>query len=81
MRRTASAFLRKHRTALSQLCARGIGEPPYIIAQVINDMIIRCRELKLYVTRPDEEMKIELAIFLSVQTLNYFNKARHRVAI
>jgi len=80
-RRSASAFLRKHRTALSQLCARGIGEPPYVIAQLINDMIIRCRELKLYVRRPEEEMKIEVAIFVSMHTLHYFNKARHRVAL
>ena len=80
-RRTASAFLQRHRRELSQLCARGIGEPPYIIAQVIHDMIIRCRELKLYVNLPEEEMKIEIAIFVSMQTLNYFNKVRHRVPV
>ena len=80
-RRSAAVFLRKIRPEISQLCARGVGESPYVIAQVLQDMIIRCREMKLYVNRPEEQVKIEVAIFVSMQTLNYLHNIRHRVPV
>jgi hypothetical protein len=80
-RRSAAVFLRKIRPEISQLCARGVGESPYVIAQILQDMIIRCRAMKLYVTRPEEEVKIEVAIFVSMQTLNYLHNLRHRVPV
>lgn len=80
-RKSAAAFLTKILPEISQLCARGIGESSYVIAQILQDMIIRCREMKLYVIRPEEEVKIEVAIFVSMQTLNYLHKIRHRVPL
>ena len=80
-RRSAAAFLKQILPEISQLCARGIGESSYVIAQILQDMIIRCREMKLYVVRPQEEVKIEVAIFVSMQTLNYLHKIRHRVPL
>jgi len=80
-RRSAAAFLRKIRPEISQLCAHGIGESPYVIAQLLQDMIVRCREMKLYVNRPEEEMKIEVAVFVSLQTLNFLHNIRHRIAV
>ncbi|HSH64619.1 MAG TPA: hypothetical protein VLB84_02205, partial [Bacteroidia bacterium] len=80
-RKSAAAFLKQILPEISQLCARGIGESSYVIAQILQDMIIRCREMKLYVVRPEEEVKIEVAIFVSLQTLNYLHKIRHRVPL
>ena len=80
-RRSAAVFLRKIRPEISQLCARGIGESPYVIAQILQDMIIRCREMKLYVTRTEDQVKIEVAIFVSMQALNYLHNIRHRVPV
>lgn len=80
-KRSAAVFLKKIRPEISQLCARGIGESPYVIAQILQDMIIRCREMKLYLTREEEEVKIEVAIFVSMQALNYLHKIRHRVPL
>lgn len=78
-RKTAAALLRKLQPELSRLCARWTGEYPYAIAQIMQEMILRCRELKLYVDRPEEEVKLDIAIFLSVQTLNYLHHVRHRI--
>lgn len=78
-RKTAAALLRKLQPELSRLCARWTGEYPYAIAQIMQEMILRCRELKLYVDRPEEQVKLDIAIFLSVQTLNYLHHVRHRI--
>ncbi len=80
-KRSAAVFLRQILPEISQLCARGIGESSYVFAQIIQDMIIRCREMKLYVARPEDEVKIEVAIFVSMQTLNYLHRIRHRVPL
>ena len=80
-RRSAAVFLRKLKPEFIQLCARGVGESPYVIAQILQDMIIRCREMKLYVTRPEEELKIEVAVFISLQTMNYMHNKRHKVPL
>src|SRR3990170_1842735 len=80
-RQSAAAFLRQIRPEISQLCARSVGESPYVIAQILQDMTIRCREMKLYVTRAKEEVKIEVAIFVSLQTLDYIHKYRHTLPV
>jgi len=77
--RKAAALLRRIQPELCQLCARWTGEYPYAIAQIMQEMILRCRELKLYVDRPEEQVKLDIAIFLSVQTLNYLHHVRHRI--
>jgi len=80
-RRSAAAFLRKIRPEISQICGRGIGESSYVIAQILQDMIVRCREMKLHIQRPDEEVKIDVAIFVTVLTLNYLHKFRQRISV
>lgn len=78
-KKTAAALLRQLQPELSGLCARWTGEYPYAIAQIMQEMILRCRALKLYVDRPQEEVKLDIAIFLSVQTLDYLHHVRHRI--
>jgi len=78
-KRKAATLLSRLQPQLCQLCARWTGEYPYAIAQIMQEMILRCRELKLYVDRPEEQVKLDVAIFLSVQTLNYLHHVRHRI--
>lgn len=78
-KRKAATLLGQMQPELCQLCARWTGEYPYAIAQIMQEMILRCRELKLYVDRPEERVKLDIAIFLSVQTLNYLHHVRHRI--
>ena len=79
--RSAAVFLRKLKPDFIQLCARSVGASPYVIAQILQDMIIRCREMKLNVTRPEEELKIEVAIFIGLQSIDYMHRNRHKVPL
>ncbi len=80
-RRSAAVFLSRIKTDLCMLCSRGTGQHPYVIAQVVQDMIHRCREMKLQLTRPEQDVRVDVAIFIAVQTLSYVNEIRHRVTI
>ncbi|MGH8246619.1 MAG: putative zinc-binding metallopeptidase, partial [Gammaproteobacteria bacterium] len=42
-RRSAGAFLRQVQSEVCRLCARGTGEHPYVFAQIMQEMIQRCR--------------------------------------
>ena len=80
-RRSAAAYLKRIAPELCRTCARGTGEYPYVIAQLLQDMILRCREMDLKVTRPEDEVKTEVAIFITVQTINYLHRVHHKVPV
>jgi len=80
-RRTAAAFLRRAAPELCAICARGTGRPPYFIAQLVQEMVRRCRELGLYVDAPDRQVKLDVAILLTVQTVNYLHQGQHKVPV
>jgi len=79
--RSAAAFLKRIAPELCHMCARGTGEYPYVISQLVQDMIVRCREMGLKVTRPEEDVRTEVAIFITVLTLNYLHRVHHRVPV
>ncbi len=78
---TAAAFLSRIRGELRQSVARWTGEYSYTIDQVIQEMIERCRELKLRVGLPEEELKRDAMILVAVRTTNFLHEGRHRVAV
>jgi len=80
-RELAARFLQRMRPELRRLVARWTGAYRYTIDQVFRDMIRRCRELKLRVSRPEEETKLEMAILLSVHAVRYLNSGYHEVAL
>ena len=80
-RRTAAAFLRRVAPELCQMCARGTGEHPYFIAQLIQEMVRRCRELKLYVDAPERQVIPDVAVLITVQTLNFLHNEHHKVPV
>lgn len=79
--RSAAAFLRRIRPELRKAVARGTGEHSYTIEQVLNEMIVRCRELNLQLDRPEGQVKLEVAVLLSAQTINYLHSGYHRVPL
>lgn len=79
--RSAAAFLRIYQNELCEICARGTGMYPYDIAQILQDMIVRCREMKLKISRDEDELKMDVAIFIVMQSLNYRQRINHRIAI
>ena len=78
---SASAFLRRISPELRRRVSWWTGEYAYAINRVLKDMIQRSRELDLRVSRPVSELKLEAAILLTMQTMNYLLSRNHRIAV
>ncbi|MEM6980440.1 MAG: putative zinc-binding metallopeptidase [Planctomycetota bacterium] len=78
---TAAAFLTRIRAELRRVVARWTGQYSYTIDQVIQEMIERCRELKLRLGGTVEEVKRDAMILVAVRTTNFMHQGRQRVAI
>ena len=77
----AATFLRRIRPELRRVVAQWTGQYQYIINQLLDDMIERCRELKLRLDRPLPEAERDVLVMLTVQTMNYLHGGHHRVAL
>jgi hypothetical protein len=78
---TAAQFLGKVRREVRRVVADWTGIYQYTIDRVLEDMITRCRELKLRLAIPEEQARYEFTVLLTVQTMNYLHSGRHRVAL
>ncbi len=80
-RPTAASLLREIRPELRRLVARWTGEYQYTIDKVLDDIIRRCRELRLRCTRSNELTTLESIVMVTVQVMNYLHDGHHRVAL
>jgi hypothetical protein len=78
---TAAQFLARMRQPVRRVVASWTGIYQYTIDKVLEDMISRCRELKLRLAVPEEQARYEFTVLLTVQTMNYLHSGRHRVAL
>jgi hypothetical protein len=78
---TAVQFLGKMRRPARRLVASWTGIYQYTIDRVFEDMIVRCKELKLRLAVPEEQARHEFTVLLTVQTMNYLHSGRHRMAM
>ena len=78
---SAAAFLRRARPDLRRTVAHWTGEHPYTIDQVLQEMIVRCRQLGLYCDRDRRQARQDAAVLLTVQTMNYLQNGHHRFAL
>jgi hypothetical protein len=76
---SATRFLARVRKDVRRMVARWTGEYQYTIDQVLDDIIGRCRELKLRLVDSEEQTKLDFTIMLTVQTVNYLHGGQHRV--
>ena len=77
----AAQFLGKMRRPARRLVASWTGIHQYTIDRVFEDMIVRCKELKLRLAVPEEQARNEFTVLLTVQTMNYLHSGRHRMAM
>ena len=77
----ASAFLRKNRAEIRLLVARWTGEYQYTLNQVMDDMIDRCRELKLRAVGPGRQLVMDFAVLLTVETMHHHYSRRSWIAL
>jgi len=80
-RERASHFLRRNRTEIRRLVSRWTGQYQFTLDQVLNDMIGRCRELKLRVVGPERRVRMDFAVLLTVKTMNFLYSRRNRIAL
>ncbi|MBN2216749.1 MAG: putative zinc-binding metallopeptidase [Pirellulales bacterium] len=78
---TAASVLNRARRELRRVVAQWTGEYQYTIDQVLDEMIERCRELRLRCDRPEPEAKRDALVMLTVQTMNYLHAGHHRAAL
>ena len=76
---TAAQFIARNRRTVRRVVAGWTGIYQYTIDQVLEDMIARCRELKLRVAGPEDQVRQEFTVLLTVQTMNYLHSGGHRL--
>jgi hypothetical protein len=77
----AARFIQRIRRDARRLVSEWTGSYQYTIDQVIEDMIERCRELKLRLKFTEERTKMDFMLVLTVQTMNHLHSGRHRMAL
>ncbi|HQU42225.1 MAG TPA: putative zinc-binding metallopeptidase [Pirellulales bacterium] len=78
---TAAEFLRRTREELRRVVADMSGEHEYTVDQVLQDLILRCRQLRLYRHQPQRKSEEEAAALLALHTRNYLENGQHRFAL
>lgn len=78
---SASAFLRRNRAAIRKLVARWTGEYEYTLNQVLDDMIERCRVMRLRAVGEKPELRMDFAVLLTVETMHFHYNRRHWIAL
>ena len=76
---TAARFIARYRREVRRVVANWTGIYQYTIDQVLEDMIARCRELKLRLAGPEEQARQEFTVLLTVQVMNYLHSGGHRL--
>ena len=76
---TAAQFISRTRRQVRRSVAEWTGIYQYTIDQVLEDMIGRCRELKLRLVAPEEQARQEFTVLLTVQAMNYLHSGGHRL--
>jgi hypothetical protein len=80
-RPSAASFIRSVRREVRQIVAEGTGVHQYTIDHVLENMIDRCKELKLRVSTPAREARRRVMIVLTVQVMNVLHSGYHRIAV
>jgi hypothetical protein len=78
---TAAQFLARIRKDVRRRVSEWTGIYQYTIDQVFADIIARSRQLKLRLKAPEDQTRVDFAVLLTVQAMNYLHSGRHRVAL
>jgi hypothetical protein len=80
-RQTAASFLRGMRREIREVVADWSGVHTYTIDQVLQDMIERCRELKLRLAIPPTKARNQAVILLTVHTVGLLHAGRQEIPL
>jgi hypothetical protein len=76
---TAAQFIARNRREVRRVVAEWTGIYQYTIDQVLEEMVARCRELKLRLAVPEDQARQEFTVLLTVQTMNHLHSGGHRL--
>jgi len=77
----ASRYIRRNRHELLSIVERWTREYRYRINEVLNDMIKRCDEMKLFVTTDDDTTKPELTACLTMLVMSKLHSGGFHIAL
>jgi len=80
-RETAVSFLRRTGPEIQQLVSDGTGVHGYAIDHLMELMIERAAQLKLRAAAREEQLKRQLMVMLTVQTMNVVHSGYYRIAL
>jgi hypothetical protein len=78
---SAAQFLRHYRAEISDIVARGTGVHHYTVNHIVRHMIVRCRELNLRVTMPEDEARQLVVVMLTMQVMQVMRTGYHRIPL
>jgi hypothetical protein len=67
---TAASFIRNNRSYFRQTVARWTGEYQLTLDSLLDDMIDRCRELKLRAVGPERQLRDDFTVLLTAKTVH-----------
>jgi hypothetical protein len=76
---TAARFITRHRRTIRRVVSSWTGIYQYTIDRVLEEMVVRCRELKLRVAASEEHTRQDLTVLVTVQAMNYLHSGGHRL--
>jgi hypothetical protein len=79
---SASAFLRRNRARIRPIVSRWTGEYQLTIDAVFDDMIARCRELKLKAVGSQRQLRVNFTVLLTAKTVHsLYGSSRKKFAL
>jgi hypothetical protein len=75
-RRLASSFLRERRRELREQVSKWTGQHAFVVDQVLQDMIVRCRDLRLRLAYPTRETTEGTAVLVTVHCVRLMRRRR-----
>jgi hypothetical protein len=78
---SAAQFLRRIQREICDIVARGTGVHHYTINHIVRHMIVRCRELNLRMTMPEDEVKQLSIVSLTMQVMQVLRTGYHRIPL
>lgn len=78
---SAARFLHRVSRDIRRGVAYWTGQSIYSVNLVLKEMELRCRELRLRAIRPDEQLKQEAIILVTVQTMNFLHGGKLRLRL
>jgi hypothetical protein len=79
----ATTFIRQNRKQIRQMVSRWTGEYQLTLDSVLDDMIVRCRELKLRARGPTRQLRMDFTVLLTAKTVHslYSSSRRQWIAL